>query len=102
MPHPEYWTKEAVYDEQIAPLMARIIAICKEHEIPLACSFQYENDEDNGEGLCATVLAPGSWTKGPQISALAKAHMPKQNYAFAETHTTQPDGSKHISIRRVS
>ena len=31
----EQWTKEDVYDEQIAPLMAQIIAICKEHRIPL-------------------------------------------------------------------
>lgn len=42
---------EKVYDEQIAPLMDKIIAICKEHNIPLACSFQYAPDDH-----CLTAL----------------------------------------------
>lgn len=53
-------TKEEIYDEQINPLMAKIIDICKDHKIALVASFdiggnQYE--EETGERLlCSTVL----------------------------------------------
>ena len=46
---------EKVYDEQIAPLMTQIIAICKEHKLPLFATFLYADDEDRGGGqLCTT------------------------------------------------
>lgn len=32
---------EEVYDEQIAPLMARILEICKASEMPMIASFAY-------------------------------------------------------------
>ncbi len=32
---------EAVYDELISPRMAEIIAVCKEHDIPMFATFQY-------------------------------------------------------------
>lgn len=51
----EQWTKEDVYDEQIAPLMAQIIAICQEHRIPLVAQFNYAADED-GPLFCTTIL----------------------------------------------
>ena len=45
--------KEKVYDEEIHPLMAQIIAICKRENIPMVASFEY------GPGdLCSTILAP--------------------------------------------
>jgi hypothetical protein len=51
-------TKENVYDEQISPLVHRIIAICREHEIALLLSAQLE-DEDERELFCTTIL-PGT------------------------------------------
>ncbi|MCI0526392.1 MAG: hypothetical protein L0Y56_02920, partial [Nitrospira sp.] len=36
---PEY-DLEKVYDKQIAPLMTKIIAICKKHKLPMVASFQ--------------------------------------------------------------
>jgi len=51
----EQWTKEDVYDEQIAPLMTQIIAICKEHRIPLVAQFNYAAEED-GPLLCTTII----------------------------------------------
>lgn len=45
------WDKEAVYDEQISPLMQQVIAICKEHGIPVVASFEYANDL-----LCSTIV----------------------------------------------
>ena len=38
------YDSEAVYDEQIAPLMAQIALICRQHGIPMIASFAYAND----------------------------------------------------------
>lgn len=35
---------EKIYDEKIAPLMAQIIAICKEHKLPCHATFEYAPD----------------------------------------------------------
>lgn len=43
-------TKEEIYDAQISPLMAQIIAICKEHKIAMVASFSLDLEE----GLCCT------------------------------------------------
>ena len=42
---------EGVHDEQIFPLMAKIIEVCKEHRIPLLCSFNYADSGVHGSGL---------------------------------------------------
>ena len=36
--------KEQVYDDQINPLMAQIIAICKEHKIAFIANFRLDED----------------------------------------------------------
>lgn len=36
--------RETVYDEQISPLMTKIIAICKEHGIPMLADFALDGD----------------------------------------------------------
>jgi hypothetical protein len=43
-------TKEEIYDEQINPLMAKIIEICKEHKIANVISFSLDLES----GLCCT------------------------------------------------
>lgn len=55
---------EAVYDEQIAPLMSCIIDICKRHNMPMVASFMFRHtDGDEGEdGYCTTSLGGvGDW-----------------------------------------
>lgn len=51
--------REEAYDKHISPLMTQIIALCKEHDIPMLASFQY-NDDRAEEGattaLCTTAL----------------------------------------------
>ena len=42
---------EAIYDAEIGPLMAQIIAICKRHELPMIASFAYRTGS-----FCSTVL----------------------------------------------
>jgi len=60
-------SKEAVYDEQINPLMAQIIAICKEHDIPLVADFQLDDDRDAcdpGDTFhCTTYVVPENASK---------------------------------------
>lgn len=50
--------KESVYDERISPLMGKIIAICKEHEIPVVASFLLKSPDTSGgnEQRCTTAL----------------------------------------------
>jgi len=45
--------KERVYDTAISPLMAQVIAICKEHGIPMVASFVYAPEQ-----FCTTAI-PG-------------------------------------------
>jgi hypothetical protein len=45
-----------VYDEEIAPLMAQIIAICKEHRIPLVAQFNYAATDEDGPSFCTTII----------------------------------------------
>jgi len=52
----EAFNKEDVYDNEISPLMTKIIDICKEHKIPMLASFTYENCEEKGTGRCTTLL----------------------------------------------
>jgi len=45
--------KEEIYDEQIAPLMAKIIEICQTEQIPMFAEFQYAEID-----FCTTCLYP--------------------------------------------
>lgn len=47
-------TKEQAYDEKINPLMAQILAICKEHKIAMLASFTL--DYDSGLQCTSTLL----------------------------------------------
>lgn len=54
---PESFDLESVYDEQIAPLMTKIIEICHAHKLPMFATFLYLNDLESGDdGLCTTNL----------------------------------------------
>jgi len=39
-------TKEQIYDALINPLMAQILAVCKEHKIAMVASFSIPNEDD--------------------------------------------------------
>ena len=45
---------EQIYDDQIAPLMTQIIAVCNEHSIPMGATFCFRNSEEEGEEYCST------------------------------------------------
>lgn len=50
--------KEAVYDERISPLMAQIIALCKEHKINMVADLSLGHDPEAGETLFCTTAMP--------------------------------------------
>jgi len=52
-------TKEQIYDEQISPLMAQIIAICKEHKIPVLASFFTPGDDDPDLAVTTALIGDG-------------------------------------------
>ncbi len=60
-------SREAVYDEKIAPLMAQIIALCQEHDIPILASFELDDGRDADEREhrgCTTRILPANASPG--------------------------------------
>lgn len=86
-------TKEDVYDSEISPLMARIIAICKEHDIPMVADFQLDDDrgaEDAGFH-CTTAIVPRDATpKMLEAQRILRPEKPVEWCAFVE----HPDGTR--------
>ncbi|EDC3150253.1 hypothetical protein KGN64_003341 [Salmonella enterica] len=66
---PDYYNLESVYDEKISPLMTQIIAICKEHNMPMVASYAYKNSEEQGRCYCTTTLT----FEGRHIKEFAEA-----------------------------
>ncbi|GIN88664.1 hypothetical protein J6TS2_50500 [Heyndrickxia sporothermodurans] len=55
------YDKEAVYDTQVAPLMAEIIKICKAEGIPFNAQFYLQQEREDAEfenqaTYCSTVI----------------------------------------------
>lgn len=50
------YDKEAIYDEEIAPLMKQILATCKKHELPFVASFAYGREEDGEVHFCSSAI----------------------------------------------
>jgi hypothetical protein len=46
--------KEQVYDSEISPLMAEIVAICKREKIAMVASFSIPNGKPEDSDLCCT------------------------------------------------
>lgn len=56
--------REQIYDKQINPLMAQIIQICKENNIPFVASFQLTaNEDEDGPLLCTSANLPDGSAK---------------------------------------
>ena len=60
-------TKEQVYDEEISPLMTRIIAICQNEGIAMLASYHIPNEEDD-QLMCSTHLENGDGDFHPKLS----------------------------------
>ena len=50
------YDKESIYDDEIHPLMAKIIDICQRERIPMAAIFDIKDDGEEGPLLCTTII----------------------------------------------
>ncbi len=50
--------KEQIYDEKINPLMAEIIKLSRENQIPVVAFFDLKEDEHENSLFCETTLLP--------------------------------------------
>lgn len=50
----ETYDLEAVYDAEIAPLMAQIIEICERADMPFVASFCYRQDAQGEHDFCSS------------------------------------------------
>ncbi len=89
--------KEKIYDDQISPLIAQIIAVCKEHKISLLADFVLDEDLHRTSALLADDYSPSD--KQIRASRILKTD---DSFAMAETIETMPDGSKRITMQRIS
>jgi len=89
--------KEQIYDNQINPLMAQIIEICKTNKIAMLATFDIPNDED--ADLACTSHTPDETGKLPdRIKACARAAKAGRTSATPLMLTTQhADGSKTLT-----
>ena len=63
--------KEQIYDNEIAPLMSQITAICEEHKIAMLASFAISTDDDPGLTCTTTCLADEYEPGQQQLDAIA-------------------------------
>lgn len=84
--------KERIYDDQISPLMAQIIKVCRDNNINMATTFSLDFDEEAEETLFCTTVIPidESDEEGmSRIVACRKVMYPPEPQSFAFTvHTT--------------
>lgn len=77
----EFFDEEEIYDERIAPLMTRIIDICKDSNIPFFATFIYGNSADGTEH-CTTKLPGIGKRNSAEITKLMNALQgPENGYA---------------------
>lgn len=62
--------KEEIYDQEIGPLMTKIVATCQEHGIAMIASFSIPHPQ-SPDLLCTTSLPDGD---GKRPKQFARAH----------------------------
>lgn len=93
----EAFDLENVYDEQIAPLMTKIIAICTEHKLPMFATFLYMNDPEAEESsACTTHLLHTERPIPDQLWELVDIMFPKRPPAL-NIKVTKADGSVEVT-----
>lgn len=86
-------TREEVYDDDISPLMVRIIQLCKDADIPMVCDFALDDDRGGGDppGLhCTTALCPADANDKTKRLEAASRPVEAQWAAFV----THADGTR--------
>jgi len=99
--------RERVYDEEITPLVAKILEICKRAEIPMIADFELdpvEGEPPETPLKCTSMLISDETTHCPNMKRAARLLSPKAHYenTLAITEETSPSGDKKITVRKVS
>lgn len=90
--------REAAYDEHISPLMEKVIALCKEHKIPILASFDISGEDPEQDGAdtlnCTTFVhnAGEGWPAPATFTKALDAIRPPSPTFMAFTITTKPKG----------
>lgn len=86
--------KEQIYDAEISPLMAQIIAICQKHHISMYATYDVPNDED-ATVTCTTCLSDESGKPSERIRQFNR--LSPRNITSMMITTENADGSKVIT-----
>lgn len=87
-------TKEEIYDSMISPLIAQVIAICKEHKIANVCAFTLDKEE----GLCCiTAMTTEAFEPEDRLTAAVDALYRNENRRPLMITTRDGDGN----VKRV-
>lgn len=91
-PQLEGFDLEDVYDSEIAPLMTKIIDICKAHKLPMFATFLYMNDPDEsgGDSACTTNLMFEERPIPEKLLNLARSLRPQRS--MLRMRVTKSDG----------
>lgn len=81
--------KEKIYDEQINPLMAQIIEICKANKIAMICDFAlgFEDGDDN-QLKCLSAILEDDCEPSPEMLKAYECLRPRNPAFVAFTITT--------------
>lgn len=84
-------TKENVYDQQINPLVAQIIEICKTHKIAHVMTFCLDKEEDLH---CTTAMTTEDCEPSDALKNCVKVFFPRRKQCFRSQRKTQMARSK--------
>lgn len=91
--------KEKIYDDQIFPLMAKILEICTANRIAFIADFAIDDkDLHCTSGLVAADCNP----MANQLEAWDILAPQPKRFTFSTMVETLPDGSQRITTKRVS
>jgi hypothetical protein len=77
--------KEEIYDQEIAPLMAKIIDVCRANKIPLLAQFHIPTPEDENLA-CTTALLEADFNPPAHLlQALKVVHPPERSPLMVTT-----------------
>ena len=90
--------KEAIYDSEISPLIAKVIGICKQHKIAMIMSFAIPTDDDPDLSCSTALLSDEYEPQSGQIKAF-DAMMPRQ--ASPSMITARDKGGNVTSVTAI-
>ena len=88
-------TKEQIYDDEISPLMARIIEICKSNKIAMVMSF-YLPDEEQDTLHCTTGFVADEYEPSDSLIKAWEILRPKEKPILSVT-VEHANGEKTVT-----